>query len=62
MDGGRAMFKMWLSPYRRAGSFQKPVRATRMEGGRFSECGFRPSAAHIIFWSAGRERTSSAKS
>eukprot|EP00959_Pyramimonas_sp_CCMP1952_P373073 7813072-Pyramimonas_sp.AAC.1 len=38
---------MWFSPLRRAHSFQTFTRASRTQGGRFSECVSRLSAAQL---------------
>ena len=40
-DGGRLVFKMGLSPWRRAHSFEQFAIVTRMEWGSFSTFGFR---------------------
>ena len=61
-DGGRVVFKMGLSPWRRAHSSYKSATVTRMEGGPFSKLVSRFSAAHIRLksfqqlqgWRAGR--------
>eukprot|EP00959_Pyramimonas_sp_CCMP1952_P180330 3770916-Pyramimonas_sp.AAC.2 len=45
-DWVRVVFKMWLSPGRRARFFYMCRRKTRIEGGSFSTCGSRLSAAH----------------
>eukprot|EP00959_Pyramimonas_sp_CCMP1952_P292752 6122729-Pyramimonas_sp.AAC.1 len=38
---------MWLSPQRRAHSVLNVARVSQIEGGSFSTCGYRLSAAHI---------------
>eukprot|EP00959_Pyramimonas_sp_CCMP1952_P063810 1333165-Pyramimonas_sp.AAC.1 len=43
---------MWLSPWRCAQQF---ARASRIEGGSFSKCGSRLSAAHICTFIRGVE-------
>eukprot|EP00959_Pyramimonas_sp_CCMP1952_P254979 5325438-Pyramimonas_sp.AAC.1 len=48
-DCGRAVFKMRLSPQRRAHSLQKLASGSRIKSGSFSKCGSRLSAAHIRF-------------
>ena len=48
-DRGRLVFRMGLSPQRRAHSFEQFETVEQIEAGSFSTCGSRLGAAHIRF-------------